>query len=53
MVRKLDLHESALVSYYEPYLAIMGFEDPESSRPIPVCGDRRFRVDESTPTAGH
>jgi hypothetical protein len=31
----------------------MGFEDPESSRPIPVCGDRRFRVDESTPTAGH
>jgi hypothetical protein len=27
MVRKLDLHESALVSYYEAYLTIMGVED--------------------------
>jgi hypothetical protein len=39
--------------YQHPVFAIMGFEDPESSRPIPVCADRRFRIDESTPTAGH
>ena len=53
MARKLDLHESATFSCHSPVLGIMGFEDAESSRPIPVCGNRRFRVDESTPTAGH
>jgi hypothetical protein len=36
-----------------PILAIMGFEDPESSRPIAPSAERRFRVDESTPTTGH
>jgi hypothetical protein len=28
-------------------------DDGGTSRPIPVCADRRFRVDESTPNAGH
>jgi len=32
---------------------IMGFEYAESARPIPVCADRRLRVDEPPPTAGH
>jgi hypothetical protein len=34
-------------------LAIMGLEDPASTRPIPLSADRRFRVDESAPTASH
>ena len=53
MVGKLDLHESAIVPYRSPVLAIVGFEDAQSSRPIPVCADRRFRDGEPTPTACH
>ena len=41
MVRKLDLHESAMVPYRSPALAIIGFEGAESSRPIPVLADLR------------
>jgi hypothetical protein len=51
MVRKLDLRESAMVSYRSPVVAIMNFEYAECSRPIPVHADRRLRVDEPTPTA--
>jgi hypothetical protein len=39
--------------HHSSVLAIMGFETPKSFRPIPLSADRRFRVDESTPTAGH
>src|ERR1017187_6669367 len=35
-----------------PVLAIMGFEAPERSRPIPVSADRCFQVVQSTPTPG-
>jgi hypothetical protein len=46
MVRKLDLHEDAMVRYCGSAAAIMGFEYAESARPIPVYADRRFRVDD-------
>jgi hypothetical protein len=52
MVRILELHESAMVPCCSPVLAIMGFEDPESPRPIPIPADRCLRLDESAPTAG-
>jgi hypothetical protein len=53
MVRKLDLHEDAMVRYCDSAVAIMDFEYSESARPIPVYADRCFRVDEPRPTAGH
>jgi type I restriction enzyme, R subunit len=34
-------------------LAIMGLEDPASTRPIPFSIDRRSRLDESAPTTGY
>ena len=45
-VRKLDLHEDAILRYCGSAVAIMGFEYAESDRPIPVFADRRLRVDE-------
>ena len=53
MIRKLDLHEDAIFRYCGSAVAIMGFEYAESARPIPVFADRRLRVDEPPPTAGH
>jgi hypothetical protein len=53
MVRKLDLHEDAMFRYCGSADAITGFEYAESARPIPVFADRRLRVDEPPPTAGH
>jgi hypothetical protein len=53
MVRKLDLHEDAMFCYCGSAVAIMSFEYAESARPIPICADRRLRVDEPPPTAGH
>jgi hypothetical protein len=52
MVRKLDLHEDAIFRHGST-VEIMGFEYAESARPIPVFADRRLRVDEPPPTAGH
>ena len=34
-------------------LAIMGFEDAESARPIPVLSDLRGRMDEPTAAVRH
>jgi hypothetical protein len=53
MVRKLDLHEDAMFRYCGSADAIVGFEYAESARPIPIFADRRLRVDEPPPTAGH
>ena len=53
MVRKLDMHEDAMVRYCGSAVAIMGFEYAESARPIPVFADRHLRVDEPPATAGH
>ena len=53
MVRKLDLHEDAIFRHCGSAVEIMGFEYTESARPIPVFADRRLRVDEPPPTAGH
>jgi hypothetical protein len=44
---------SLLWFHHSSVLAIMGFETAKSFRPIPLSADRRCRVDESTPTAGH
>jgi hypothetical protein len=52
-VRKLDLHEDAVVRYCVSTVAIMGFECGERDRPVPVYADRCFGVDEPPPTAGH
>ena len=49
--RDLRSHESAMVSTKRTVLAIMSLEAPERSRPIPICADRRRRLDEPTPTA--
>jgi hypothetical protein len=38
--------------HHSSVLAIIGFETSTSFRPIPISADRRFQVDESTPTAG-
>ena len=53
MVRKLDLHEDAVVRYCRSAVAIMGFEYAERDRPVPVYAVRCFGVDEPPPTAGH
>src|SRR5215471_21416738 len=53
MVRKLDLHEDAMVRDCGSAVAIMGFEYAERDRPFPVYADRCFRVAEPPPTAGH
>jgi len=53
MVRKLDPHEDAIFRYCGSPVAIMGFEYAESARSIPIFADRRLRVDEPPPTAGH
>ena len=43
----------SLRRFQPPVVAIMGFEAPESFRPIPLSANRRFRVDEPMATADH
>jgi hypothetical protein len=48
MVRKLDLHEDAIFRHCGSAVEIMGFEDTESARPIPVLLTRRNSAPAST-----